>query len=434
MNLPKNGRIVIVDDNPNEALPLLKELSRMGHPASFFSGNKMEYPDEPIPGIRILFLDMVLIEGLGTDPRIVLGPLKSVLGRILSPDNGPILPIAWSDNPGYVGELEKYLDSREFPFKVIPLEKSECKSKNGEFKLDLIKENLTEAIRGNESLGFFTCWENIAHHSTVQTTNQISGLKPFQQDWNDKMKSIILKLAKSYVGAELKQDDRREVMENALFSLNGAFTDNLHTAIRNDRDMEQIELDFGSMPEDNDSKTNGIINSKINLDQDAPRVTSGKPIPGNVYELHCAQKTCVDDLLSPKNTSTKETTQDAAWKETNGSKNNIKYIVLEVTPACDYAQRKSKVSRLIPGFLWPVHLMRCKNAEYLYRTPVMTLNGDDGLYRFVFDFRLFTSAPFDEIEPSKYLFRIKQELLADIQSRLASHVSRLGTVSLGGSK
>ena len=434
MNLPKNGRIVIVDDNPNEALPLLKELSRMGHPASFFSGDRGEYPGEPIPGIRILFLDMVLIEGLGTDPGVVLGPLKSVLGRILSPDNGPILPIAWTDNPGYVGELERYLADKEFPFKVIPLEKSECKSNNGEFRLDLIKGNLAEAIRGNESLDFFTCWENIAHHSAVQTTNHVSGLKPFQSDWNDKMKSIILKLAKSYVGMELRQDDRREVMENALFSLNGAFTDNLHTAIRNDEDMEKIELDFGSMPEDSDFKTDGIINSKLNLDQDTQRTASGKPIPGSIYELHYAQKACLDDLLTPKRTSTKGTTQDAARKETNDSKNNIKHIVLEVTPACDYAQQKSKVSRLIPGFLWPVQLFECKRAGYLYRTPVMKLNGDDDLYRLVFDFRLFTSAPFDEIKRSKYLFRVKQELLADIQSRLASHVSRLGTVSLDSSK
>ena len=429
MNLPKNGRIVIVDNDPEEVLPLIKVLSKFGHPVSFFSEKLNELPEKPISGIRILFLDMVLIHGEQSDVGIISGVVKSVLDKILSSDNGPFLPIAWTKKPEYIEELKKYLASRGFFFPIITLNKSDCMpSGTSDVNLNLIKSQLIEAIKGNESLNFFTSWENIAHDSAMFTVNQISGLKSFESSWNDEMKSIILKLAKGYVGKQLDKSNSLEVVLNSFFSLNGAFTDNLNTLIRKDDDLQKIKLDFNSVSEINDLETNGMINSKLNLTE----IDDCKHMPGNVYDLHNAQQICLYDLFQEVEINDGAETKKITYKDVKENlKAEIKHIVLESTPACDYAQDKWRVSRLVPGVLWPSKFSEFikTNAQFAYCSPVVKFT-DGNLYHLVFDFRFFTSTPFNKIDNSKYLFRLKQELLTDIQSHLSSHVSRPGIISL----
>ena len=426
MNLPKNGRIVVVDNDPEDALPLIKTLSKLGHPVHFLSGNSKELPAAPFSEIRILFLDMVLIANSShMDTKAITSMFKSVLDRILSPTNGPFLLIAWTDNQDYVAELREYLAGRNFHYPVIELVKSSCKS-DGEFDLDLIKKQLARAIDRNESLDFFVCWENIVNDSASKTANQILELETFDNGWNEKMKSIILKLAASYVGKELEQCNPYEVMTCALFSLNGAFTDTLYTSIQNDSNLKNIQLHFKSIPKNTRPQVNGIINSKISLDQSSKQIGHGMPMPGYVYVHHYATEVPIGELLKLNDS---QSHKDPVRKKDDELK-NVKQVVLEVTPACDYAQQKAKVSRLLPGFLCPTSIFSCKNGDYLYRSPTIKLNDDDELYMLIFDLRLFTSGPFDAIDQSKYLFRLRPELLADIQSRLSGHVSRLGVISL----
>ena len=105
----------------------------------------------------------------------------------------------------------------------------------------------------------------------------------------------------------------------------------------------------------------------------------------------------------------------------------IKHIFLEVSPYCDYAQNKWKMSRLLSGMLWPFDFDRkIKKADFVYKPPVILW--DDQLWRIVFDLRHFTSIVFDRLKDKTPLFRVRHELLVDIQSRLATHVSRPGVM------
>jgi len=429
MKLPKNGKIVIVDNDPSEALPLMKVLSKFGHPALFFSEKEGDLPENPLTGIRVLFLDMVLIHGEENDPVIISGALKSVLDRILSQDNGPFLPIAWTKKSAHIQELRNYLDSRNFHFPIIPMKKTECKQDGSDdWDLELIQSKLTEAISGNESLDFFTSWENITNESAMTTVKQISGLKPFEETWNEEMKSIILKLARGYVGKQLDKSNSQDVILNSFFALNAAFNDNLYTLIKTDGKIQKIDLNFEGISEKDDPETNGTINSKLNLTE----IDDCKHMPGNVYDLHNSEKVCIFDLFQEVKEIDETETKTITYRDVKEElKANLKHVVLESTPSCDYAQNKWRVSRLIPGVLWPSKFSKMikKNAQFVYCTPIIR-HSDGKLYHLVFDFRYFTSTTFEKIEDSKYLFRIKQELLTDIQSQLSSHVNRPGIISL----
>lgn len=422
MNLPKNGRIVVVDDNPKEALPLVRSLAKSGHPVLFFSGKEEELPQRPIRGTRILFLDMVLVEGI-EDPRFVLSALKAVLKKILNKNNGPFLAIAWTKHSKYVDELQQYFDKNNFHVLVAELDKSKYGlSEGGRFNMRLLNSDIAKEIAKKKSFKIFTCWENIAHESAMTTVNQISSLEESSNDWNDKMKSIIFKTATAYAGEKLDPETPYDVIKNSLFSLSGVFTDNLHNLIRKDTVLKKINLTFSSSGEQNyDLKDIGKINSKLNLV--LPPDESEKYMPGSVYELDDIQDICPRELLMKPNAMKSPCKEMIPEME-------FRTIILEATPACDYAQNKQKMHRLVPGFLCPGECYNyVKNtADFVYRSPIIEY--DKKPYCLVFDFRLFTSVTKEEIERFTYLFRIKQELLADFQSRLASHVSRLGVVGL----
>ena len=253
----------------------------------------------------------------------------------------------------------------------------------------------------------------------MKTTNQISELKPFHDDWNDEMRSIILKLAQSYAGQQLSETDPPKVMLNALFALNGVLTDNLYTEIQKDDNLRGVQLNFNRGSDSTSPRVKGMINSKLNLVCDRQQGAGSSPTPGAVYMHHYAQRVCLADLVKNPN--------DAEMTDLD---KDAKHIILEITPACDYAQQKWRVSRLLPGVLLPQkHREKLKTAQFLYCSPIVKL-GNDQLFHLVFDFRFFTSAPFNKIDNSQYRFRIRRELLADIQSHLSWHVSRVGIISL----
>ena len=55
MELPKNGSIVIVDDQITEALPLMNALAKRGVSYSYYDGKGKSYPAKPLDSVRLIF-------------------------------------------------------------------------------------------------------------------------------------------------------------------------------------------------------------------------------------------------------------------------------------------------------------------------------------------------------------------------------------------
>ena len=66
----RTGRVIVIDDKLGEALPLIKALWLRGIPVTFCSGQPDEFPSEPYRGMRLVFLDLHLIEGGGAHGAI----------------------------------------------------------------------------------------------------------------------------------------------------------------------------------------------------------------------------------------------------------------------------------------------------------------------------------------------------------------------------
>ena len=55
MILPEQGSIVVIDDRPDEALPIIQALSKKGVAATYYQGfDKAKLPDAPLKSVRMV--------------------------------------------------------------------------------------------------------------------------------------------------------------------------------------------------------------------------------------------------------------------------------------------------------------------------------------------------------------------------------------------
>ena len=424
MNLPMSGRVVIVDDEFREALPLIRTLSQRRVAVTFFRGRLEDLPSEPFKDVRIVFLDIVL-EGLeGADDKTKISTLMNVVKKIISKENGPFVLAIWTKHLELKDKLQNALKEEEFYTLTVNLEKDtffEKKEGSDEWtfkedKKDKLQRIIEEKIRAIDIFKVFINWENLIHDASSMTVNEISKFSEFDDHWNDKMKRIFFSFAKAQAGRLIENMEDREKITSALYTFNQIFSDIF------ERDIQQfiiegISLEDGDIGEEVKVK----INSRILIDT-APR---NELYPGNVYKDQNADVTFIKEILN-------ENREDVLGSI---AENSIS-IFVEVTPICDFVQRKAKMNRVIKGVLIPdsagtntgIWRKIKKHALFLYVSPAIHYKGKD--YRMILDFRYFTSVKTDELKSTDVLFRIRKELLSDIQIKLSSHINRTGVLYL----
>jgi len=413
INIPENGRVVVVDDMPDDGLPLLRALSARGIPVTYFTGYSEELPDNPFPAVRILFLDIVLGREWQDDKRIIYEVIP-VIGRIIDKEGGPFLIIAWTKHEELIEGLKKALKAEGYQFILVNLEKSKCKGSEGEYDLDTIENKLEENLREIGCFHLFAMWENLVHKASGKIVNDFSEFHDFDENWNANMSGVFLKLAEGFAGKQLDRSNNEQIVKNALFSFNSAFLDELEAEIRN-YEVATAGLSFEGVSGAVDKEIIGDINSKLLLAMES----SESILPGNVYDD--IERIDIKELFNGN--LDKSDKKDELLSQ-------IVYIYLETSPLCDYAQDKWKVSRLLPGVLWPEECEsnKIKKAGFIYNSPLIKL--ETKLYYMVFDLRFFTSIEFSKLKDKSPLFRLKHDYLVDIQSKLAPHINRPGVMSV----
>ncbi|HLP45371.1 MAG TPA: hypothetical protein VK469_05470 [Candidatus Kapabacteria bacterium] len=411
LSLPRNGRVVVIDDKIEEGLPLINALSKNGIPTTYFSGKLKELPETPLEDVRIVFLDIVLETEAQSD-KTKVSTVIGVLRKIVSTENGPYILIIWSKHNELVEAIKKKLNWNQ-PVLTLNLEKGKCKGEEDGFDLKMIEDKLESEFGNAGIFQLFLLWENIAHQSSGRLINEFKSFYAYGNDWNKNLTDVFSHLADAYAGAQLDKTRKEEIVKNGLLTLNGAFIDTFENAIRQSK-YSDLNIEFNDsncINEDICAK----VNSKLLL---INQLTDCSNQPGNVYLLRGGKKNGFDssDLFNDKNKV------DEILK-------SIKYIQLEISPTCDFSQKKWKLNRLIPGILLPTkYSNKVKDkTEYIYKSNPDFLIGKE-MYKLVFDFRYFTAKCFDELNGMKPKFRIRHELLVDIQSHLVRHINRPGVI------
>lgn len=204
MNGLAGTRVVIVDDEEHEALPIIKQLSKKGISSIYF-GNMNDLPSEKqkLLGIRLLILDIDLVGGSVPD-KSKISTLLGFLRKILHPDNGPYGILLWTNHP----DLKRLFEEEVFNTFDIPnpvftacVSKNECKDKKGVLKLSKISPKINDALKGFSPLLILQRWEEACFTSATQVTNALAGfaIKDSNNlaDWRNLWKTETIKVMKA---------------------------------------------------------------------------------------------------------------------------------------------------------------------------------------------------------------------------------------------
>jgi len=408
MILPRNGRIVVIDDKTEEeAMPLLSSLYLNGFPALYFKGEKKDLPRKPLNNIRVVFLDLeIIVEGYtGQDNRSKAATTARILSSVINTTIPTIyLLVLWSTHEEELLDyFWRYIKENNYNCIFLPISLDKIKCRAADYDITLIESEIKAKLQGNDGFRFLIGWENLIHKSSNDVINEILSLCHGSEDLDKFLLEIFKKLAEAHAGKNLNTTDHEQIVRHAMLAFNGTFTDSLESNISS---VANTGISFDSIVEVPNKSVIAKINSKLLLDQNNTNVK-----PGCIYIN--SEHDDVQDYFNP-----------------GADLNGIEKIFCEVSPTCDYAQRKWKCHRILYGIKVLVEQTeRLKGkADYLYKTDDFDIDGK--MVKFVFDLRKLKSKNLGELDLFKPLCTFRYDLLIGIQHKIASHCSRPGMLSL----
>ena len=417
-------RVLVIDNEVEEAIGFMQALAKERIGAVWYSGKEDELPGTSLQGIRLAALDMDIGE-VGTPD---IGPTLTALERLVDEHNGPYLAIAWTKHPDLVEEFrDKAATLPCPPIEVIPLVKADVKDSEGSYDFATIATRLRSALEQAYPLGLLAFWEQMVHDSSDSIVEIMSG----EQPWGDQSKRTLALLLWESAG----EDDPSDVKLRSLLETFSALQ------------FDAIEANAALL---DTSQANDLVKPLVPIRKpteplpSAPKLNKhllfGVPLPdvapGNIYQpevISAGDKNVfptIDDLL-----------QDMAQKDKESELKGLGClaVVMEISPLCDYQQRKIKRARFICGVavLQENRNLLKQQSDFIRSTPVgreAVIAFDDGPLRgnrvILWDSHYIVSVPPSQVVRESALHRLRQLPLMDIQAWIGSHANRPGYLSI----
>ena len=446
MSFPTNGRVAVIDDDLDEAGPLIEALARRGVAARYFSGRSSGLPEHPMNGVRLVFLDMML-EGMDftTDSEDVVNQLRAVFARLIDDKNGPYIVFAWTKNPKHLALFEERISPK--PVLCLDMEKSECFS-DKKCDISAVEKKLEANLPKIGSLGILFHWENLVSDSGCAVVNQIveTSAPPGTLD------STLFHIARANLGKRSQDASPEQLTKASLQIFNTLLSDTADIRLCAADLPCAIGVDETPLSIESAAK----INSKVLLGT----ATEAVGYPGNVYIEHGEEgkKNCnafVSDRISLSQAENAfrrrlEKEKDAAYVRGNKEQKDeivrakveqfksdlgkVPLVFLEISPVCDHAQGTAKYHRILPGVLLSYELSFAlaplQNDIAIYKTPILHVESVKANSYLILDLRGLKTISLHALEGAKPLFRISESLLFNIQHKTGAQF-RPGIFSLG---
>ena len=356
----KTSRVLILDDDINEARPFMEALAKRGIGWLYYSGDdegKLPPENDRLTGIRLAALDLDL--GIGGAAGPVIDVLVRNLNSLIHEENGPYLAIAWtSKDDTYFDEFQDRMpDLNCRPVGLIKMQKRDFTD------IEAIVAKLMASVEDAYPLGLLSYWEKVIHESS----GSVMQVLPASTDWQEQRPTD------TSPHLELCCRFRRPCATTNLVALMSTF---------NSLQLDSIESIIGSIAEEkasplvvplDDVETSDDLELKAKLNlrllcTDAVAAVA----PGNIYRCDaiCPSGTAtfpdlnqlLDDMVrsSPR---VGEEQRKRQLIEEDEKIDELKSagsvpIALEVTPLCDYQQGNVKLPRFLCGVAVPYEKKR----------------------------------------------------------------------------
>lgn len=357
---------------------------------------------------QLIFVDLSLDDSIDVKTNIST-EIRPILSKILPKTKGCYGLVVWSKhvNDDMLILKEKLLNDNEkycLPMFIISLDKSKY-LRDG---YENILNDLDYILQSEKSAYFFVYWMNTVKSASNKAISDIYSLVPNYEKQNTELVYILYKMALNHSGIPEEKIKSYDLMTDAY----KAFDELLYSDLINQLSKSSTDI-FNQIPQnpyngqkDKENEIYSELNSKLFIDE--INKNQDVIIPGNVYEI------VNPSIVKP------------------GLPNNVdveKYIAIELTPPCDFSQRKKVNSRLIKGFLCNIKYKEKFKKEYYYKDMFPLKVGNIKNLQFVLDFRYLEVVEDSELTNEsnyKVLFKVTPKLFADILQKFSSSYGRLG--------
>ena len=429
------ARVVVVDEDRDEALLLLSALGKAKIGAVYFQGTEMDQlPDEPLRGIRLVFLDLKLLPV--PEPENYLPHTVNVLRQTVSFGSNTTGIICWTKQPDDVKMLKAELRNQQ----LVPAFLTAIEN-----KLQICEEqNIQEVVRQVE-----------------QATNQMNGWRLLQQ-WEEVAHDAATGTSDSLLA--LSEDDPE------LLRILGAVCKGAAEAnVSEQTAMEALHVGLNAILSDETEELTGDLNNRILSES---LVTAVRQLRRNPLSLQ--QRALLNKVLlttRPNGAQPGAVFAQSHWQgdepfpfamDDNQIRGFLKEVfpdrqnddvfirpvaesavpcIVEVTPACDFAQGKCDHARYLGGVL-----IECPGDEERQRSRTLPASSRiyakelpfkqsrseqlDGSFKLIVNARKLGVIGFDKLEMQESVFRLRPSVMADVRTWLGSHVARPGIISV----
>lgn len=474
MILPNNGKIIIIDDKESDVKPLILALKKEKMPFLFFTDQGGDdLPDNgPVSNVRLVFLDLDLGIGDSSDRKQKVRIVQERLVHLIEP-NTPYVLVIWSTHEDtlldllledFRGKLKDYA-----PMVHCSFDKQDTLHNGHTYPFQIIRDKLKIELGKFEAFNIFLFWESSVGNSVGRIVNDFTNFIPNGEDWNDQVRYILYRLAKAYSGKQIDEEDfaDHEKLKSAFATLNQNLVDTIEFDTVERLEKFEISTGFFEKPVGfneficvvntklllGNAGHSGLVpgniffpilefeNSCNDLDQKLEKLKNNSRIPadkkdGVIRKGEEQNKTGKKQLEIEKNQFSqnyKRILSDGLSEEGRDLKEEIlghsKFIELNISPLCDYAQNKLPCCRLVPGLLVKdvYYEYLNKGAAYSYISDV-PIKYESNQYFLMFDFRYLYSKNSNLVKRRKAIIKLKHLILADIQLKLGNHVNRAGVI------
>ena len=448
--IPINGRIAIVDDKPKEAMPLIRTFSHNNIPYVYIKGDDMNYlPQQPENDIRILFFDLNLIGGQAVSYKQVKSILIKTFTKLIAPNNYPYVLILWSKQEKEYEEIIKTAFDNELkdrkPIAIKSLPKTvyfpDFDEEEHSNNFDLFDE-LKKIVQAIPAYSYLMQWENIVHDSSDEL---LKGIFPNAepQEWENVTTNIINSLGQAYLGKHFSDVSFEDRIKASLFVLNMVYIDSIDNRVNQCSISDPQKLNLQAIDEQKSEAFKATLNNKLLIYTNPNNICE----PGVVFQYSNPTKDYFEQFLHKvlsiisirrEIISKKPDLLDSLLKkELNLRINQIKQeiqktwmkIGVVVTSSCDYAQKKKTFDRIVQGVIIESRFVDYINqGDAFYTSPVIRYENRN--YIVVLNFNYFITTELTNQPSHITLFKMRRQMLAEIQSKLARHISRQGIMNL----
>jgi len=451
-----------------------------------------------LTGIRLLVLDMVLNPVHANDINMCAEAVVTQIDSLLSQTTGPVVLVCWTNqsieytNACYAKYRERFphMQCNE-PIRLVKQDFLDDPDK--------LVSQIAEELAKHEPITLLYSWEQNIHYAATDTTGVLSELITDYHNllrqtdpgatWAQAAYRVMATLSIAEGGHRLtKPKSQIDDAIGSLFScLNPLLIDRMeHRPIPPDLVSDHVKRDLAGAlrleaPRENDNRAAGPqvgksklealigelwaelvtkmasllaraklwhsrpesknvlppplpheIVSRINAMLLVSSIVGGADVPGTVFWMLDASKN-LSAFRSAQRFDINDLIDDTVVRHKGG-----KYIpfIMEISPACDYAQSKARLSRFIGGVLTPYGQDGIRSGTNYVRVlgpvSVVPKTGDAvGTYVFSFNCHFICSLKPSQLLPEPNI-RLRITALGDIATWAANQMTRPGLTIISG--